>query len=637
MDPDSRDTRLADGRLGDDRPGPPNKLARTDTFPLRMQIHNNEILGSLVRSNSSVVSDCRLGCSPTSSSTSDGHAFLGSDGNYLADARMLRNDSMISYSGNTSRVAAYQQQQALPFRSSALMSAYGGGGVHEMERGGEGLLQQVVFTSNQLRELQLHALIFKHMVCGVNVPPELVLLVRTSVAALAGMTTGGSHLGSLGWGNYHLGYGNSVDPEPGRCRRTDGKKWRCARDVVPDQKYCERHMHRGRHRARKPPEPLTSSVSAPNPSSASTPRSAAGTSTPPTPSSASLHPSVSQLSGFQQQQSSASATASPNLGVKSFSANSSPSCGALSIGSSLQNSGHLQQQIALQAGAGVKDFRYINNDLSQEQTLFSDARGPALSGLSAMTTAVNNPLGAIQSRAQQHSFLGSGYEGGGGREPEGQPLRHFFDDWPRGRDPSSLTWPDMEGDQEQQQRANRSSSTTQLSISIPNMQGGTAGFGSNGSSPRAGKLALSPLKLSMSRGEEDPLGVEAATQMGLGVGLGVNESERQRQSSWVPIAWETSSVGGPLAEVLHSSSNTPRGGGGGGGPNPHNAAATNRSSAGLNLMDGWDGSPRSSPPTSSPTGVLQINATFGSFSSDNSTASSPRLAALNRQNQEPNM
>ncbi|XP_058225141.1 growth-regulating factor 9-like [Rhododendron vialii] len=42
-----------------------------------------------------------------------------------------------------------------------------------------------------------------------------------------------------------------MDPEPGRCRRTDGKKWRCGKDVIPDQKYCERHMHRGRGRSRK--------------------------------------------------------------------------------------------------------------------------------------------------------------------------------------------------------------------------------------------------------------------------------------------------------------------------------------------------------------------------------------------------
>lgn len=39
-----------------------------------------------------------------------------------------------------------------------------------------------------------------------------------------------------------------MDPEPGRCRRTDGYKWRCRKDVLPNSKYCERHIHRGRSR-----------------------------------------------------------------------------------------------------------------------------------------------------------------------------------------------------------------------------------------------------------------------------------------------------------------------------------------------------------------------------------------------------
>lgn len=56
-----------------------------------------------------------------------------------------------------------------------------------------------------------------------------------------------------------------MDPEPGRCRRTDGKKWRCSRDVVAGQKYCERHMHRGRNRSRKPVEiPTTATVNGGN-------------------------------------------------------------------------------------------------------------------------------------------------------------------------------------------------------------------------------------------------------------------------------------------------------------------------------------------------------------------------------------
>lgn len=49
-------------------------------------------------------------------------------------------------------------------------------------------------------------------------------------------------------------YSRNGDPEPGRCKRTDGKKWRCSRDVAPHQKYCERHLHRGRPRSRKPVE-----------------------------------------------------------------------------------------------------------------------------------------------------------------------------------------------------------------------------------------------------------------------------------------------------------------------------------------------------------------------------------------------
>ena len=68
-----------------------------------------------------------------------------------------------------------------------------------------------------------------------------------------------------------MGFGRKQDPEPGRCRRTDGKKWRCSREAHPDSKYCEKHMHRGRNRAKKSIDqsqttaPLTSpSLSFPN-------------------------------------------------------------------------------------------------------------------------------------------------------------------------------------------------------------------------------------------------------------------------------------------------------------------------------------------------------------------------------------
>ncbi|KAL8062540.1 hypothetical protein ABFX02_02G154200 [Erythranthe guttata] len=41
---------------------------------------------------------------------------------------------------------------------------------------------------------------------------------------------------------------SEMDTEPGRCKRTDGRKWRCSKSVLPHQKYCERHMYRGRGR-----------------------------------------------------------------------------------------------------------------------------------------------------------------------------------------------------------------------------------------------------------------------------------------------------------------------------------------------------------------------------------------------------
>jgi len=65
--------------------------------------------------------------------------------------------------------------------------------------------------------------------------------------------------GAVGWGCFEMGFGRKVDPEPGRCRRTDGKKWRCSKEAYPDSKYCERHMHRGRNRSRKPVELVVSS------------------------------------------------------------------------------------------------------------------------------------------------------------------------------------------------------------------------------------------------------------------------------------------------------------------------------------------------------------------------------------------
>lgn len=58
------------------------------------------------------------------------------------------------------------------------------------------------------------------------------------------------HFSVSGCNASYLNHSNNstVEPEPGRCRRTDGKKWRCKSAVLPGQKYCATHMHRGAKR-----------------------------------------------------------------------------------------------------------------------------------------------------------------------------------------------------------------------------------------------------------------------------------------------------------------------------------------------------------------------------------------------------
>ncbi|KAK9102448.1 hypothetical protein Sjap_019702 [Stephania japonica] len=120
------------------------------------------------------------------------------------------------------------------------------------------------FTATQWQELEHQALIFKHMMAGVPIPPDLLFpLRRTNL--LDSNSTFTSRLfpnhQPLSWGCFQMGLGRKIDPEPGRCRRTDGKKWRCSKEAFPDSKYCERHMHRGRNRSRKPVEVTSTSSS----------------------------------------------------------------------------------------------------------------------------------------------------------------------------------------------------------------------------------------------------------------------------------------------------------------------------------------------------------------------------------------
>ncbi|GMI98341.1 hypothetical protein HRI_003503400 [Hibiscus trionum] len=120
-----------------------------------------------------------------------------------------------------------------------------------------------VFTTTQLHELQLQMLILKYIAGGIQVPVSLVIPIWKSVASSVGSAHGGAYQrypGFVGVSPQAIDHRNTVDPEPGRCRRTDGKKWRCSKDVIPFQKYCLQHMHRGCRRSRKPVETSQSAL-----------------------------------------------------------------------------------------------------------------------------------------------------------------------------------------------------------------------------------------------------------------------------------------------------------------------------------------------------------------------------------------
>lgn len=373
------------------------------------------------------------------------------------------------------------------------------------------------FTPSQWMELEQQALIFKCLANNTPIPPHLLFPIRKAYDSVdfSGFSGGYFRPNALGW-PFNLGFANSTDPEPGRCRRTDGKKWRCSRDAVPDQKYCERHLNRGRHRSRKPVESKSGHSAA--------------------------------VSNINSTKLMSNASSSPVVGANSG--------GGASSSLTIAQQQHLN---TFQAG--------IASNLS---TAASFNRNP-------FEEATRNDFGVVSS----DSLLNPSHKGypmidiknfsSSSQETDSQhSLRQFMDDWPK----------DVHSDR------------TQLSISVPLA---ASDFMSSTSSPNNEKVSLSPLRLSR---EFDPI------QMGLGVGTVINEPNH-RQTDWIPIPWENS-MGGPLGEVLHSTSN--------------NSTADCKNSSPLNLMtEGWDHSPRLG---SSPTGVLQ-KSTFVSLS-NSSAGSSPR-------------
>ncbi|KAL9272562.1 Growth-regulating factor 8-like protein [Drosera capensis] len=175
------------------------------------------------------------------------HPFLG----FTPSAAGLEYQEAADVAGGAASV-----QRNLPdcclLSDSSLKSSWGVGG------GG------ATFSASQRRELERQTAIYKYMMMSspppAHIPPQLLLPSTVSSNNYSSelqfnplSRTPSDQCSRSGKNLLDLRFpGSGKDREPWRCRRTDGKKWRCSRDVAPDQKYCERHTHKGRpSRSRK--------------------------------------------------------------------------------------------------------------------------------------------------------------------------------------------------------------------------------------------------------------------------------------------------------------------------------------------------------------------------------------------------
>ncbi|KAH7656675.1 Growth-regulating factor protein [Dioscorea alata] len=311
------------------------------------------------------------------------------------------------------------------------------------------------FTATQWQELEHQALIFKYMASGIPIPSDLILPIRRSFLLDPSPCTTPSlafpHQLPMGWGSYQLGYGRKAeDPEPGRCRRTDGKKWRCSKEAYPDSKYCERHMHRGKNRSRKPVEMSLASIPTTHHSLYPTPP-------PPPPPSLSISTPDSSHNLFYPYSSSSSSSSSKTSSTSTASTTTTTTTRLhLDTGSyySTENKDY-------RYGHGMKDV--------DEYSFFSESSGasrddswPKLSSNYSNCTADFLSKEEGEKQQQQHCFvLGADFklEKPVKVDREEVPLRHFFDEWPQ-KSKDSSSWMSLD---------DHSSSRTQLSISIPTM------------------------------------------------------------------------------------------------------------------------------------------------------------------------
>ncbi|KZV54520.1 Growth-regulating factor 1 [Dorcoceras hygrometricum] len=346
-----------------------------------------------------------------SQTTSCGEEMLKVPLQISGNCNFIEGQQMLSFSSSNSQNVAFPYFQ---HTSSSFTRNTGYGSVGMTGASLHGVLSGVrsPFTPSQWMELEHQALIYKYILANVPIPSYLLNPIRKALESAGFSAFSGLRSDAVGWGAFYLGFPNT-DPEPGRCRRTDGKKWRCSRDAVTDQKYCERHMNRGRHRSRKPVEGqsghsasgITNTIVKPTPITSS----ASASVVPAGGVSNSLSLSHRQLN-YQQDDVSDANRSLPNM----------------------DNVGGVYQHTILSMASSGKGPQENQYSISKQLRAYDCESYNREFGLVNCDSLIN-PVSKSSTDDRQHSF------------------RQLMDEWPKNKSAESDPHPD----------------TTQLSISIP--------------------------------------------------------------------------------------------------------------------------------------------------------------------------
>ncbi|XP_074579811.1 growth-regulating factor 7-like [Curcuma longa] len=372
-------------------------------------------------------------------------------------------------------------------------------GCHDVSSNGVLAEGKGPFTPSQWLELENQALVYRYIAAKVPIPHNLLNPIKRSlgISGLPHFSVGSFGSSAFGWGSFYLGYSGNNDPEPGRCRRTDGKKWRCSRDAVADQKYCERHINRGRHRSRKHVEGQSSRAAKAMPV---VPLSRSASST------VSGGESTSGLGVPQSQTTINLATSEPSpapFNTKPLSKEDA------------KDDGHEAANLSISASMSSKAMTSMPISRKQSGEFQLVSTGSHFNPESSSLSDINLLPSSLKLDVLR---------------PQSNPLHHFIDDWPQTRPHhSTVTWPEIEDMQ---------SERTQLSMSI------SMASSEFSSSTNHDTDTLSPLKLSR---EYDLARLDSQS-------CRISEGN-QRQASWIPISWGAS-MGGPLGEALKNTNNS---------------------------------------------------------------------------------